>query len=268
MLDPWEEQLADAAIIGPIDARIQEINTTRYPWNTVVHLCRDFGGGGCSGCSGVLIDQRRVLTAAHCIWSMGRQAAPQRILVIPGRVDRKTMPYGARESREFWIPRGFMRGPDKTSWDWGLIVLSRPFERLRRFPPLRPRSDSQLREIAENSRITVAGYPSDRPIGTMWRHAERLVRTTHRRLFHTVDTCPGHSGSPIFAPVNGERAVIGVHTAGILDAEGRSYGCKRGAVLAPLESVNSGTRLLPSIVAALDNPSVPREGPAEMVRLP
>jgi V8-like Glu-specific endopeptidase len=268
MLDFRDDDF-DAALIGPVDSRIQEVETTRYPWNTVVHLCRDFGDGGCAGCSGVLIDARRVLTAGHCIWSLGRQSAPRRILVIPGRSDRKAMPYGALESREFWVPRGFIHGDAaRTSWDWGLIVLARPFRSLRRFPPLRPQSESALRRLAQGSRITIAGYPSDRPIGTMWRHSERLVRSSARRLFHTVDTCPGHSGSPIFAPVEGDLSVVGVHTAGLLDAEGRSHGCKRGSVLAPPGSVNSGIRLLPSIVAALANPAEAREGPAQMVRLP
>ena len=41
----------DAALIGPIDSRVQEIRTTQFPWNTIVHLCRDFGSGRCSGCS-------------------------------------------------------------------------------------------------------------------------------------------------------------------------------------------------------------------------
>jgi hypothetical protein len=33
----------DPAVVGPLDSRIQEIRTTQFPWNTVVHLCRDFG---------------------------------------------------------------------------------------------------------------------------------------------------------------------------------------------------------------------------------
>ncbi|MBD0273321.1 MAG: trypsin-like serine protease, partial [Acetobacteraceae bacterium] len=263
-----EDEEADLSVVGPVDDRVQEIQTTRFPWNTMVNLCRDFGDGQCAGCSGALVGPRRVLTAAHCLWSLKRRAAPRRILVAAGRSDRDTMPYGTVEARRYWVPRGFVDGPNRGEWDWGVIELPRPFPRIRRFPPVRPLPDAALARLAAQGRITVAGYPSDRPIGTLWRHAERLVRFGRRRLFHTVDTCPGHSGSPILARLGGTAAVIGVHTAGLLDAEGRSHGCNRGAVLAPPGSVNSGVRATPAMLEALARPAASRTGPASMVPLP
>src|SRR5262249_26525797 len=138
MLESWSDEDADLAIIGPADTRVQEIRTTQFPWNTMVNLCRDFGAGKCAGCSGALVGPRHVLTAAHCLWSLARSAAPRRIFVIPGRRDRDTMPYGAIESREYWVPRGFVHGPDRSTWDWGFIVLPRRVpQALNRFMRLR-----------------------------------------------------------------------------------------------------------------------------------
>jgi V8-like Glu-specific endopeptidase len=94
------------------------------------------------------------------------------------------------------------------------------------------------------------------------------VRFGPRRLFHTVDTCPGHSGSPIIARLGKSAAIIGVHTAGLLDSEGRSHGCKRGSILVPPGSVNSGIRVTPGMLDALARPSARRSGAAAMVRLP
>lgn len=77
----------DRALVGPIDSRIHEIRTTQFPFNTVCHIGRDFGNNQWSGCSGILIGPRIVLTAAHCLFSHIRGGSPRRIKIIPGRAD-------------------------------------------------------------------------------------------------------------------------------------------------------------------------------------
>ncbi|WP_167858556.1 trypsin-like serine peptidase [Methylobacterium nonmethylotrophicum] len=258
---------SDASLVGPRDSRIQEIRTTVYPWNTIVYLCRDFGGGACSGCSGVLIAPRLVLTAGHCVWSLRHRRAPRSIRVCPGRRDRDTLPYGAIEATATYAPAAFVRGPDRTVADWGLIVLPKAFRGIERFMALHAPDDAEVKRIASHGLVSVAGYPSDRPIGTLWRHAERLKRATNLRLFYTVDTCPGHSGSPIFVG-GAQLRIVGVHTAGVLDPEGRSYGCKRDTTLAPLGALNSGIRLTAAMIGAIRKIQSGEPVPESMMRLP
>jgi V8-like Glu-specific endopeptidase len=258
---------ADSAIIGPVDNRVQEVGTQRFPWNTICHLCRDFPGNPCSGCSGTLIAPDLVLTAGHCLWSSRFSGPPRAIHVAPGRIDRDTPPYGTIRAASCWVPRGFIDGSERAIWDFGVICLARPFRQIKRFMPMSALRDPELQYIAANGRLSVAGYPSDRPLGTMWRHSERLKRVTPRRLFYSVSTCPGHSGSAVTTDRGHGPEIIGVHTTGILDTEGRSYGCVRGSVLAPANLLNSGVRLTPANLDAILHPTAARRGGVVMVRL-
>jgi V8-like Glu-specific endopeptidase len=185
---------------------------------------------------------------------MGR--APSQITVIPGRPDRDGAPYGRIIASRYFAPRFFIRpkhrtGADLRELDYGIIILPKPFEQLRQFMQLRALDDGELNDLKHNRLISVAGYPGDRPSGTLWRHAERLRRFTPTRLFYTVDTCPGHSGSPIFtaSKQGGMNTIVGIHTSGIVDERGRPYGCGRDTVLAPPGMMNSGIRITQEVLA-------------------
>jgi V8-like Glu-specific endopeptidase len=257
----------DSAVIGPVDNRVQEVDTQRFPWNTICHLCRTFPGVPCSGCSGTLIAPNIVLTAGHCLWSQKSSGPPRSIHVAPGRIDRDTAPYGTIKAAHYWVPRGFIDGPDRSIWDFGVIHLGQPFQQINRFIPMSALDDPSLHYVAAHRRLSVAGYPSDRPIGTMWRHSERLKRVTARRLFYSVSTCPGHSGSAVTTDRGHGLEIIAVHTTGVLDTEGKSYGCVRGSVLAPTGLLNSGVRLTPAVINAILRPASAPHGVAAMVQL-
>lgn len=261
----------DRAVVGPVDSRVHEVTTTRFPFNTLCHLGRDFGDGRWRGCSGVLISPRRVLTAGHCLFSTKLKRAPQRIRVAPGRADRDSFPYGAMVAREFYVPERFVRPrsvADRRCFDYGLIVLPRPFPGLRRFLPLRALTGAEFAPSSTGRKVTVAGYPADRPIGTQWRHTERIAKVTPRRLLYSVDTCPGHSGSPVWTTGSPKGMVIvGVHTSGILDRSGHSYGCGKNVVLAPSGLLNSGVRITTEVLANLCDPTRSVNGRRPMVHL-
>jgi V8-like Glu-specific endopeptidase len=258
---------SDWAVIGPTDNRVQEIDTSKFPLNTVVHLCRDFPGRPCSGCSGTLIGPDTVLTAGHCLWNLSLKRAPDAIRVAPGRTGRNSLPFGTYTAAHYWVPKGFIDGPDRAIWDFGVIKLSRPVRHTRRFSPLTPLDNTALQDVAARRRVTVAGYPADRPFGTLWQHTERLKKATPRRVFYSVSTCPGHSGSAVTVDRGKGPEIIAVHTTGILDAQGRSYGCTKGATLAPSNLMNSGVRLTPDIVRAIVNPQWRGTGNAAMIAL-
>ena len=268
---PWPAEGADHALVGPLDNRIQEIRTRIFPLNTICHLGRDFGMGLRWGCTGTLYAPRRLVTAAHCLFSLKLGRAPNRVMVAPGRSDRDSFPYGRGESLAAFVPRRFIHAgnrAERRANDYGLILLKRSFPALNRYMPLRAFGDSELKRLqARQAKLNVAGYPADRPLGTLWRHSEVLRRFTSKRLLYTVDTCPGHSGSPVWVRFNGQPVVLAVHTSGILDERGRSHGCAKGTVLAPPGSLNSGVRLTPGILANLRYPERLVAGERSMVRV-
>jgi V8-like Glu-specific endopeptidase len=149
-------------------------------------------------------------------------------------------------------------------------VLQQPFAAITNFMPMRVLSDEDLTRMKRAKLFTIAGYPGDRPVGSMWRHTERLRQITPTRLHYTMDTCPGHSGSPIWyrSQDNRNRTVVGIHTSGIVDERGRAYGCSQGTIVAPPGLMNSGVRITQEVYDNITNPQRRVRGASPMVRLP
>jgi V8-like Glu-specific endopeptidase len=100
-------------------------------------------------------------------------------------------------------------------------------------------SDADLK----NALLNISGYPSDRGNGTeQYFHANRVLRTSARRIYYDIDTYAGQSGSPVWhqsAP-NAPPVAVAVHAYGI------------GGTAANLGiTANSGPRLIPEVVETI-----------------
>jgi glutamyl endopeptidase len=253
------DRLADAgdyAIVGPVDSRRRVLDARRPPFGAICHLERDFGDGRWAGCTGFLISPVMVLTAGHCVYSPIRRAfgaapTPARIRVTPGRNGRASAPFGTVAADRWWAHRRYVANASRP-FDVGLIRLSRPAEGAE---PLKLHAPStpELGRIRQSRLLHISGYPGDKPRGTQWTHAERLDRHTPRDLFYSVDTCPGHSGAPVWIEdwPRGRRTAIGVHTAGPRPHAGGAWGCRPGVPNAPRGQMNRGVRLTPGLLAAV-----------------
>jgi V8-like Glu-specific endopeptidase len=254
VLDRFADR-ADYAIVGPTDGRTRVLNATVFPYAAVCHVQRDFGDGRLSGCSGFLVSPTVVLTAGHGVFSLPRRlltghGSARRIRITPGRNGQAKPPFGSQWAIRWYAHRRFVHRRD-VMFDVGLIVLPQPFVGLRSVFPLVALDDDALQRVRANRILHIAGFPSDKPPGTMWEHAERLDRVGPRALYYSVDTCPGHSGSPVWVRRGRATQVdaIGIHVAGPRPHERGPWGCRPGVPVAPAGAVNRGVRMTRDLVA-------------------
>ena len=261
-LDPFValDRLSDAsdyAVIGPTDGRTRVARTDRFPHSAVCHIQRDFGDGRLTGCTAFFVSPTRLLTAAHCIMSplrrkLGLPHIARRILVIPGRASARARPFGQVWARSWRVNPAYLRRPSALT-DVATITLARPIRPSPGHFRLLSPDARGLERLRQGRLVHISGYPSDKPVGTQWEHAERLDRITARQLFYSVDTCPGHSGAPVWVhrTPGGPAEVIAVHTAGPGGSPDGAWGCRPGVPMAPQGSYNRGVRLTPTLARAI-----------------
>lgn len=192
-----------ATVFG-IDDRVQVTETRRPGFRSLALLVGSTAGGEDYSCSGTFLDFNVILTAAHCLWVHGSWA--NSIHVIPA-ANGADAPFGGAYASSLSIPSGYSRfvgstpeeiSADAIAFDFGLIFLKDgPFGMsLAPYLPLATLADDYF--VQSDLSIGTAGYPADKPRGTMW-YARTASATMDSRLLYTLlDEAPGQSGSPIF----------------------------------------------------------------------
>lgn len=245
---------ADYAVIGPVDGRSRVVHTNRAPHSAVCQIERDFGDGRLTGCTAFLISPTRLLTAAHCIMSplrrrMGLPYLATRIRVVPGKSGRGARPFGAQWAASWRVNPAYARRPSPQT-DIAVIDLPAPFRPCPGFFRIAALSNRELEEVRARLLAHISGYPADKPKGTQWEHAERIDRVTAKQLLYSVDTCPGHSGAPVWVHRRrgGPAEVVAVHTSGPAPHAEGPWGCRPGVPLAPAGLFNRGVRITPQLL--------------------
>jgi glutamyl endopeptidase len=197
-------------VIVDIDDRKQIPNTTVYPWRCICALritARD--GSRWSG-TGWFAGPYIIITAGHCVYLHDNGGWARQIEVIPG-CNGVDLPYGSSTSTRFRSVGGWINGK-QNSHDYGAILLPHSYdagERIGCFGYVSLESGA-----FDNLVANISGYPGDKPPFTQWFAARSLDSITPTALIYNIATMGGQSGTAVFAIMNGQRYVVGIHTNG------------------------------------------------------
>lgn len=191
------------------DDRVPVADPSALPWRCVCQLVIEGLHGREVLGTGWLAGPRTVVTAGHNLLSFAAGLQATRVWVLPARTG-DAVPYGFSVSTRFDVhPR--WRDAGERVHDVGVIWLEEPVgERVGWFG-IGAYSDQALGALLVNN----AGYPADKPLGTMWFNAGRILQVQPKSLTYGLDTEPGQSGSPIFHyTADEQRIVVAVHAYG------------------------------------------------------
>jgi V8-like Glu-specific endopeptidase len=211
---------------GP-DDRVKITNTASMPWRMNASLLITAADNSTWIGTGWFIGPHTLMTAGHCVYIKnsgvpGRDGWVRRIQVMPGR-NGSTLPYGSVTSSSFRSVTAWTQNGDQ-NYDYGAIIIPTQLGNTVGWYGFGAWPDADLLAATGN----IAGYPGDKPSGTLWYDSRRIASVNSLKVYYDIDTAGGQSGAAVYRIISGARYGMAIH----------AYG---GAV------TNSGTRITSAV---------------------